>query len=113
MYVIQFRRGIEEKVGHRSEKGYLYVGGTGKSVEQRFEDNYRREDGSIVPVNEARTIEEDGGWHYNRPSAKLIRRYYRRHRPNIEYFELNPITRGGGALGEKGGDMRKKGGDVR
>ncbi len=88
IYVIQ----LAKKVG--GHKGFLYVGKTGKSVEQRFADNLTRKNGDLVSIDEARKIGEDKGWKYNSPSAKLIRSSYKRHRPDIEYFDRNPIIRG-------------------
>ena len=57
LYVIQFKDKISNKYKIKSRKGYLYVGSTGKSVEQRFEDNFIKD--------------QDGKWKYN---TKAIQR---------------------------------------
>ena len=93
VYVIQFMPEIGSRYHKKSDKGYLYVGSTGKGVMQRFEDNYTRQDGTVVSVEEARTAEEDGGWKYNTRNSKNIRRFYLKHRPELFYSEINPILR--------------------
>ena len=72
-------------------KGYLYVGSTGKSVGQRFDDNYRRKGGDRVWRGEVDRFGEDGNWKYNSPNSKRIRRHYFRHRPDLYYLDWNPI----------------------
>ena len=42
LYVIEFKKDIEIEFSAKSKKGYLYVGSTSKSVEERFEDNFER-----------------------------------------------------------------------
>ena len=76
------------------KKGFLYVGKTGKSVEERVQDNFTRKDGTIVPIDQVKEIGEDKLWKYNAPSSKMIRSSYKRLRPDIEYFRRNPIMRG-------------------
>jgi hypothetical protein len=72
-------------------EGYIYVGSTGKSVEERFDDNYRRTDSDRVWRGEVDRFGEDGNWKYNSPNSKRIRKYYLRHRPDLFYFDWNPI----------------------
>lgn len=113
VYVIQFVTKVE------NYKGFLYVGKTGKSVEQRFDDNLTRKNGDVVSLDEARSIGEDKIWKYNTASAKMIRSSYKRHRPDIEYFDRNPITRGdqdvklNAAEIKLAEDLRKRGWHVR
>ena len=90
VYVVQLTTKVD------GYKGFLYVGKTGKSVEQRFQDNLTRKSGKIVTLSEAKEIGEDRLWKYNASSAKLIRSNYKRHRPDLEYYKLNPIPRGDG-----------------
>ena len=99
VYVIQFRPEIGSRYHNKSDKGYLYVGSTGKAVMQRFEDNYTRQDGTVVSVEEAREAEEDGGWKYNTRNSKNIRRFYLKHRPELFYSEINPIRTNKGDSG--------------
>ena len=87
VYVVQL------KSDSKISKGFLYVGKTGKSVEQRFDDNLTRKTGEIVSLNEAKRIGEDKMWKYNTGSAKLIRSSYKKHRPDLEYYKRNPIIR--------------------
>ena len=92
IYVVQFKIKIE------NYKGYLYVGKTGKSVEQRFQDNFTRKTGEVFSMFEAGEIGEDRMWKYNTKSAKLIRSGYKKHRPDLEYFNRNPILRNDGDI---------------
>jgi Uri superfamily endonuclease len=71
--------------------GYLYVGSTGKSVDERFEDNYRRKGSDKLWFGEVEKFGEDGFWKYNSPNSKRIRRHYFKHRPDLFYFDWNPI----------------------
>lgn len=75
-----------------SEIDWVYVGSTTKSVEERFQDNLKRKDGSICSLEEARKIGEDGKWHYgNIPGhTREIRKSYLQHLPNL-YEYKNPI----------------------
>jgi len=92
LYVLELGNGIERHYAVKSEKGYLYVGSTGKSVEQRFRDNLTQKDGTVVSLDEAREALEDGQWKYNSKNSKRIRKHYVRHRPDLLYFKANPIT---------------------
>ena len=109
VYVVQFVTKVD------GYKGFLYVGKTGKAVEQRFKDNLTRKSGEVVSFVQAREIGEDKLWKYNTNSAKLIRSSYKRHRPDIEYFVRNPIIRGDGdarlnaAEVKLAEDLRKRG----
>ena len=76
LYVIEFKKEIEKEFVSKSNKGYLYVGSTGKSVEDRFNDNF---------------IKKNGHWKYNSPNTKKIRKYFFRFRPDLFYYEYNPI----------------------
>ena len=89
VYVIQLRAGPETKERY---KGFLYVGKTGKSVDERFEDTFTRKDRTIVPIKQAFDFEEDGLWKYNTPYSKIIRSHYMRHRPDLHH-QRNPIPR--------------------
>ena len=77
LYVIQFKGKISNKYKIKSRKGYLYVGSTGKSVEQRFEDNFIKD--------------QDGKWKYNTKNVKNIREYFNGFKPEL-YYGINPIT---------------------
>ena len=72
-------------------KGFLYVGSTGKSVDERFHDNYRRNDSDKVWLGEVDRFGEDGEWKYNTKNSKRIRKHYLRHRPDLFYLDWNPI----------------------
>ena len=101
VYVIQFFPEVANEYGsnlsyvrsvRESEyNGYLYVGGTTKSVECRFMDNYRRCDGTVVSIKDVKSIGEDGQWKSDSKNTKRIRRYYQQHRPDLLYFDVNPI----------------------
>ena len=87
LYVVQLKH---EK---RSARPRLYVGQTGKSVEERSKDNLKRKDGSFVhSFDEAKRIGEDGGWHYQSKSIKKLRQLYDGLRPDL-YVHLNPLIR--------------------
>ena len=59
-------------------KGLLYVGTTGKSVTQRFDDNWKEN--------------SDGSWKYDSPSAKRIRIAGKEARLAPEFYrEFNPV----------------------
>ena len=77
LYVIEFKKEVEKEFKRKSKKGYLYVGSTGKSVEDRFSDNY---------------IKKDGKWKYNSKNVKRIRKYFKKFRPELLYYEINPLT---------------------
>lgn len=95
LYVVEFRPEIATLYQNQSEKGYLYVGSTEKTVAQRFRDNFIRANGEIVDREQLRKQAErwpeDGQWKYTSSSAKKIRRYYWRHRPDLLYYAANPI----------------------
>ena len=93
LYVIQLREDIEENYVIKSSKGYLYVGQTGVSVEQRGKMNFTRKDGTIVdpeslymdrnkPEDEQRWP-EDGEWEYETKSIPKIRSYFLKYRPDL------------------------------
>ena len=77
LYVIEFKKEVEKEFKRKSKKGYLYVGSTGKSVEDRFEDNF---------------IKKDGKWKYNSKNAKRIRKYFNKFRPDLFYEKINPLV---------------------
>ena len=76
LYVIELKKEVEKEFKRKSKKGYLYVGSTGKSVEERFDDNF---------------IKEDGKWKYNSKNVKRIRKYFKKFRPELLYGEINPL----------------------
>ena len=78
LYVIEFKEEVEETYLAKSEVGYLYVGSTSKSVEDRFDDNF---------------IKEDGEWKYNSPNSKRIREYFIKFRPDLFYEDINPLPK--------------------
>ena len=88
VYVLQLDNGSDDVE-------WLYVGSTGKSVEDRWDDNLRRnadEGFRLCTLKEARKIGEDGGWKYgNSKNARIrdVRRHYLRHRPDL-YLGENP-----------------------
>ncbi len=94
LYVIEFRKEVESEYVKKSEKGYLYVGMTGKSVEERFKDTYRLKDGTQLSIEEGRQRSEEKIWKYNTKNMRRIRRHYLRHRPDLFYKEYNPIEGG-------------------
>jgi Uri superfamily endonuclease len=67
--VIQFKPEVAEHYVLKSKKGYLYVGSTRKSVEQRFEDNRTK---------------------YKSKNSKRIREHFWRFLPE-HYRAKNPI----------------------
>mgnify|MGYP001472585758 CR=1 FL=1 len=77
LYVIEFKKDVEVELKNKSVKGYLYVGSTNKSVEERFEDNF---------------IKIDGSWKYNTPNTRRIRKYFLQFKPDLFYYENNPIV---------------------
>lgn len=77
IYVIELKPEAQQQLQNRSERGYVYVGSTGKSVEERFEDNW--------------ATNEDGSFVYNTPGARLIREHFWRFRPDLFYQEINPL----------------------
>ena len=100
LYVIQLRDDIEHIYTTKSEKGYLYVGETGKSVEERCKDNFTRTDGSFVTPEDLyldrqkpeveQLWPEDGLWKYTTKSILHIRQYFLKYRPDLVLYE-NPI----------------------
>ena len=94
LYVIQFRDEVASEFTQGNYKGYLYVGSTGKSVEDRFIDNYTLKDGTQVGVEEARSRADENVWKYNTKNMRRIRRHYLRHRPDLFYADMNPIVGG-------------------
>ena len=76
LYVIEFNKEIEKNFITRSKKGYLYVGSTRKSVEERFQDNF---------------VKNNGEWKYNSKNVKKIRKHFFRFRPDLFYYDYNPI----------------------
>jgi hypothetical protein len=91
LYVVELDAAAFPSHKEGTVKGYLYVGQTGKTVMERFDDNFRREDGAHIARDDVDTFGEDGGWKYNSPSPKLIRKHYVTHRPDL-YAEKNPIA---------------------
>jgi len=79
LYVIEFRKEVENSFLFKSKKGYLYVGSTSKSVDDRLKDNYLKK--------------ENGDWKYNSKNSKRIRKYFSKFRPDLFYSDLNPIIR--------------------
>jgi hypothetical protein len=77
VYVIELRPEAQRRLQNRSERGYVYVGSTGKSVEDRFDDNW--------------ATKEDGSFVYDTPSPRLIREHFLRFRPDLFYREINPL----------------------
>ena len=76
LYVIEFKSEVEKEFERKSDKGYLYVGSTGKSVDERFNDNF---------------IKKDGKWKYNSKNVKRIRKYFKQFRPDLFYYKINPL----------------------
>ena len=85
IYVVQFKIKIE------NYKGYLYVGETGLSVEERGRKNFTRKDGSYVkpddlysdrkkPLDKQQWPEDDN-WEYDTKSIPHIRNYFLKYRP--------------------------------
>tara|TARA_B100000586_G_C19876689_1_gene329111 strand:+ start:30 stop:518 length:489 start_codon:yes stop_codon:yes gene_type:complete len=100
LYVIQLKDEIGEIYENKSNKGYLYVGETGKSVEERGRMNFKRKDGEDVDPDELyhdrkkpeheQKWPEDGEWEYDKKSSPKIRAYYWKYRPDLVLYE-NPI----------------------
>ncbi len=100
MYVIQLHEEISEKYSTKSKKGYLYVGSTSLSVEQRGRDNFTLEDGTYVEpaeLYEDRKLPEEEqkwsegrDWKYSTTSIKKIRSYFMCYRPDLVHYQ-NPI----------------------
>tara|TARA_S200000501_G_scaffold341784_1_gene351411 strand:- start:1058 stop:1582 length:525 start_codon:yes stop_codon:yes gene_type:complete len=101
LYVIQLRDEIGHRYENKSEKGYLYVGETGLSVEERGRKNFTRKDGSYVkpddlysdrkkPLDEQQWPEDDN-WEYDTKSIPHIRNYFLKYRPDLVHYE-NPIV---------------------
>ena len=100
LYVIQLRDEISDNYAVKSEKGYIYVGSTSLSVEQRGRDNFTLRDGTYVepselhkdrklPENEQKWSEERD-WKYNTTSIKKIRSHFKQYRTDLVFFQ-NPI----------------------
>lgn len=100
LYVIQLRDEIGRKYVNKSEKGYLYVGETGISVEERGKMNFTRKSGTIIDPHdlyldrlkprEEQQWPEDGNWCYDTKSISKIRDFYMKYRPDLVLYE-NPI----------------------
>ena len=94
LYVLELGLGIEGRYpGMNPEKGFLYVGSTGKSVGDRFIDNFTRTDGTVVSIEDARDIGEDGQWKWATRGVKRIRKHFIRFRPDLFYGQINPLPR--------------------
>ena len=78
LYVLEFNKDVEEAFIAKSKMGYLYVGSTSKSVEDRFLDNF---------------MKKDGEWKYKSRYARRIRDHFKTFRPDLFYFEMNPIPK--------------------
>ena len=108
LYVIQLSEKIVagEGLATTSSKGYLYVGQTGKSVKQRSVDNFTRKDGTFVTFeahrkdrllpDEQQKWPEDGKWKYNSSGIKKVRAYFQEYRPDLFYYNINPIIKNKG-----------------
>ena len=100
MYVIQLHDEISERYSTKSKKGYLYVGSTSLSVEQRGRDNFTLEDGNYVEPaelyedrklpEEEQKWSEERDWKYSTTSIKKIRSYFMCYRPDLVHYQ-NPI----------------------
>ena len=101
LYVIQLHDEISENYAIKSEKGYLYVGSTSLSVEQRGRDNFTLEDGTYVEPSELyedrklpeeeQNWSEKRDWKYSTTSIKKIRSYFMCYRPDLVHYP-NPIA---------------------
>ena len=90
---VELGLGIEDRFpGRKPDKGFLYVGSTGKSVEERFRNNFTRKDGTVVSIDDAREIGEDGQWKWASRGVKRIRKHFVRFRPDLLYSAMNPIS---------------------
>ena len=94
VYVIEFRKEVASEYPKGLYKGYLYVGYTGKSVEERFDDNFRLKDGTKLSIEEGRKRSDEKVWKYNTENMRRIRRHYLKHRPDLLYRKANPIEGG-------------------
>ena len=94
LYVIEFRKEVAGEYAKSSYKGYLYVGSTGKSVEERFDDTFRLKDGTKLSIEEGRKRSDEKVWKYNTENMRRIRRHYLKHRPDLLYRKANPIEGG-------------------
>jgi len=100
LYVIQLHDEISENYAIKSEKGYLYVGSTSLSVEQRGRDNFTLEDGTYVEPSELyedrklpeeeQNWSEKRDWKYSTTSIKKIRSHFKQYRPDLVLYD-NPI----------------------
>ena len=85
----------------KSKKGYLYVGSTSISVEERGKQNFTLEDGTYVEppvVYEDRQLpaeeqqwSEDRDWKYVTKSIPKIREYFKEYRTDLVLYD-NPIA---------------------
>ena len=101
LYVIQLKDKIAENYQNKSKKGYLYVGSTSLSVEERGRDNFTLEDGNYVEPSELyedRKLPEEEqlwsekrDWKYSSISIKKIRSYFMCYRPDLVHYQ-NPIV---------------------
>lgn len=85
----------EQDSGSIEFKVYLYVGSTGKTVEQRFLDNFRlRDDGEpLVPASQVALMPPETLWKYNTTNTKKIRcRYLRPRHDLLSERWPNPIV---------------------
>ena len=99
VYVIELRPEVAEGLANRSYRGYLYVGSTSKSVEERLRDTFSTKDGTEVSREEARTHEDEFQWNYGSPSSRRVRKHFLKFRPDLFYGEINPVERSGKDLG--------------
>ena len=100
LYVIQLLDEIAENYSNMSERGYLYVGSTSLSVEERGRDNFTLEDGTYVEPSELyedrklpeeeQNWSEKRDWKYSTTSIKKIRSYFMCYRPDLVLYD-NPI----------------------
>ena len=97
LYVIEFNLEVAGEFLEGQYKGYLYVGLTKKSVQERFLDNYRRQGSDEVlyermeDFTKEGEVVEDALWKYNSKNIKRIRRHYLKHRPDL-YYKRNPLS---------------------
>lgn len=94
LYVIEFLPEIAETYAKKDYKGYLYVGKTGESVTTRGEKTFRSKGGTqYTPeeVTQSDDLQERTDWHYNTKNMRKIRKYFWRYRPDLFYYDINPI----------------------
>ena len=101
LYVIQLLDEIAENYSNESEKGYLYVGSTSLSVEERGRDNFTLEDGTYIEPSELyedrklpeeeQNWSEKRDWKYSTTSIKKIRSHFKQYRPDLVHYQ-NPIA---------------------